>query len=224
MVKIYKDRPLPEHTKLDYQECYAKILLEAYFQKFKKDNLIIRDKPDLCNRGNNIGIEVTDIMSKDKKEALKLWYTMPYIDQEKRPRKIERMEQLGVKYSAGMQIWPAIHYDKGFQSKPFQELYEAIRNKTKKINSGNYTIFQQNELLLFSELMIDGFEYFELMDILKDIINEGKIKFDVIYIVTAGKIYCFDFKNNKCEEIFVFNQEEIGWAARRMVEEAEEND
>ena len=28
MVKIEKDRPLPRHTKLDYDECYAKIVLE----------------------------------------------------------------------------------------------------------------------------------------------------------------------------------------------------
>ena len=67
MVKIYKDKPLPPHTKLDYQECYAKLLLESSFKKFKMDDLIIRDKPDLCNKANDIGIEVTDIMSKDKK-------------------------------------------------------------------------------------------------------------------------------------------------------------
>ena len=31
MAKIEKDRPLPSHTKLDYDECYAKIVLEKFF-------------------------------------------------------------------------------------------------------------------------------------------------------------------------------------------------
>ena len=32
MLKIEKDKPLPSHTRLDYDECYAKIILEKFFQ------------------------------------------------------------------------------------------------------------------------------------------------------------------------------------------------
>lgn len=46
MVKIEKDRPLPRHTKLDYDECYAKIILEKFFPA-KYQNLQISDRPDL---------------------------------------------------------------------------------------------------------------------------------------------------------------------------------
>lgn len=37
MPKIDRDKPLPPHTKLDYYECYAKIVLEKHTK-----NLIIR--------------------------------------------------------------------------------------------------------------------------------------------------------------------------------------
>ena len=58
MAKIEKDRPLPSHTKLDYDECYAKIVLEKFFPD-QYENLQISDKPDLRDISNNIGIEVT---------------------------------------------------------------------------------------------------------------------------------------------------------------------
>ena len=55
MAKIEKDRPLPSHTKLDYDECYAKIVLEKFFPD-QYENLQISDKPDLRDISNNIGI------------------------------------------------------------------------------------------------------------------------------------------------------------------------
>ena len=50
MAKIEKDRPLSSHTKLNYYECYAKIVLEDVFSEQFCD-LIIADKPDLQSSG-----------------------------------------------------------------------------------------------------------------------------------------------------------------------------
>lgn len=55
--KMEKDRPLPKHTKFDYNECYAKIVLEKFFPDEYK-NLHISDRPDLRTEDGNIGIEV----------------------------------------------------------------------------------------------------------------------------------------------------------------------
>ena len=55
-MKIRKNDPLPDHTKLDYYECVAKITLEDLFPDRYQD-LKVLDKPDL--QGKEIGIEVT---------------------------------------------------------------------------------------------------------------------------------------------------------------------
>lgn len=34
MAKIEKGHPLPSHTKLKYDECHAKILLEKFFRRY----------------------------------------------------------------------------------------------------------------------------------------------------------------------------------------------
>ena len=51
-------KPLPNHTKVNYDEVFAKLLLEEIFsEEFK--NLKISDKPDLHDLDSGIGIEVT---------------------------------------------------------------------------------------------------------------------------------------------------------------------
>ena len=46
MAIIEKDKPLPRHTRLDYDECYAKLVLEKFFpDEYKK--LELSDRPDL---------------------------------------------------------------------------------------------------------------------------------------------------------------------------------
>ena len=48
MKKIEKNKPLPCHTRLNYDECYAKIILETFFPELFH-NLEIKDKPDLID-------------------------------------------------------------------------------------------------------------------------------------------------------------------------------
>ena len=82
MAKIEKDRPLPSHTKLDYDECYAKIVLEKFFPD-QYENLQISDKPDLRDISNNIGIEVTSAIPQSEQEAMALACEIPYLEKEK---------------------------------------------------------------------------------------------------------------------------------------------
>ena len=69
---IEEDKPLPEHTKLDYYECYAKIVLEEMFPERFSD-LIIIDKPDLQNEQLDIGVEVTSSVNAKQKEVEALY-------------------------------------------------------------------------------------------------------------------------------------------------------
>lgn len=69
-MKIEKNKPLPEHTKIDYDECYAYLVLSDYFPD-RYRNLGIKDKPDVSclgvKRGKRWGIMI-------KKNLLKNYY------------------------------------------------------------------------------------------------------------------------------------------------------
>lgn len=68
-MKIDKNRPLPEHTKLDYDECCALLVLKELFPD-RYSTLEILDKPDL--QGVNVGVEVTIANIKELGESLPL--------------------------------------------------------------------------------------------------------------------------------------------------------
>lgn len=85
-MKIDPHKPLPSHTKLRYEECYAKEFLEFLYPNKYKD-LAIRDKPDLYDSINDVGIEVVEAENERKKEAVKLWYTMLYVSENKKTTK-----------------------------------------------------------------------------------------------------------------------------------------
>lgn len=96
MAKIEKDCPLPPHTKRDYNECYAKVVLESLYPE-QFNGLVLADKPDLQSPSNNIGIEVTVAEKKETLEAENLYSQLPYTDFSEKQRKIERIRQCGWK-------------------------------------------------------------------------------------------------------------------------------
>ena len=69
-MKIEKDKPLPDHTKLDYDECCALLTLKELFPE-QYSELILDDKPDL--QGREVGIEVTIAGDRKHQEALSNW-------------------------------------------------------------------------------------------------------------------------------------------------------
>lgn len=80
-MKIDKNKPLPEHTKLDYDECCALLVLKELFPD-RYNTLEISDKPDL--QGVNVGVEVTIADDKNHQEALKNWVKAYHCDDEKK--------------------------------------------------------------------------------------------------------------------------------------------
>lgn len=67
-----KKKHSSDHTKYRYDECFAKIVLEEFFPN-KYKNLIIKDKPDLVDESNNIGIEVVNAIPTKIHEAESCW-------------------------------------------------------------------------------------------------------------------------------------------------------
>lgn len=222
MVKIDPNKPLPDHTKLRYEECYAKVFLE-YFYPNEFCNLIIQDKPDLYDCKNDIGIEVVEAEEQRKKEAVKLWYTMPYVSEQEKVKNKDRMKQLGEEYTEGIQVWNrSIIYDRDIDSQPFDVAYNAIKQKLKKLNCGKYKLCKQYELFIYSELMIRKEWHEKMLKRLADISAEYELQYCYIHISTQDSLCSYGIKDNK---FIVFNiekdQKMLAIKARELVEQGE---
>lgn len=222
MVKIDPNKPLPDHTKLRYEECYAKAFLEFYYPN-KYFNLEIQDKPDLYDSINEIGIEVVEAEETRKKEAEKLWYTMPYVSEGKQQKNKERMKQLGEEYMGNIQVWNrSIVYDRDVDSQPFDVVYKVIKQKLNKLNCGKYKLCKQYELFVYSELMIRKEWHEKMLKRLADISAEYELQYCYIHISTQNSLCSYGIKFN---EVTFFNIEEdqrkLATEARKMVEQGE---
>ena len=215
MAKIEKGRPLPSHTKFDYYECYAKIILETTFPK-QFDNLKVKDKPDLQSEEKSIGIEVTIAEEQDSLEAEQLYLQLPYTNSSKRQRKIERIEQCGAKYEHGMLLTSG--------NDNFDLIDKAVTEKIKKLQNTRYTRFNEYHLFVFSSIYADNSMLRDELAFLQNI-QVGKY-FAKIYVSVPGELYCFNFEKTTYERFSIDSNVQMQYAiqARKMVEEGEKDD
>lgn len=225
MRKIDKDKPLPNHTKLKYDECVAKFFLEYFFEE-RYGFLTISDKPDLYSEKNDIGIEVTKAVDPKIKEAEKMWFTIPYLeDEEEKNNHIQRMEKLGVHYiSSDIQVWPVQIYNDGVNSKLHRILYLSLKKKLEKIKSGQYRNCKKYDIFILGE-MKPKFEWLnQLNQKIINISSEIKNKLSRVYLLSQGILQVFDTENRKPTWINTNEQYcNLVCKARKLVEEAEEN-
>ena len=213
-MKIDKDKPLPDHTKLDYDECCAKLILEELFPD-RYQNLLLSDKPDL--QGNDIGIEVTIANDQRMQEALNNWVkACNCSDEKKKSKYTDRMAQLGVEFTGGIQAWP------GFIS-TFDLTRNAIESKIGKLKKGNYVSFTRYELFVFT----DTWYHEDVVEDAKKYIFRKEVSecYETIYVLSEGAdLHVFktgigEYQNIKINSI---DQSDRNIRARRMVEDAEE--
>lgn len=224
MSKIESDKPLPSHTHLDYEECYAKIILESLFPEEYKD-LKIADKPDLENETTKVGIEVTSAISKNHREAVRLWSTIPYVSSKQAERNKERMKQLGVEYQGGVQSWPSESYSASdIEKTPISEVALAFQNKIEKLNSGQYRQLLRYDLFIHSEVWLDSGRAAEMLQILVKK-NVGNLVYTSVFLTTSRDIFRFDLlKGNYFITPYdLYHNKQFAWAmkARQMVEDGE---
>lgn len=65
-------KPILGRTKIDIWECYARYVLQ-FIDSDKYGNLAYSDKPDLIDRAQSLGIEVTASQSQDSRKAESLY-------------------------------------------------------------------------------------------------------------------------------------------------------
>ena len=223
MGKIRENEPLPPHTRLSYDECYAKLILEKFFPN-KYENLQLSDKPDLRDLKHNIGIEVTSAIPKEEQEALNLAAMIPYVDEQAQERRRKRLKKMGYRYTKyGMAHPPeSYRYDGDFNDvnikdtpcKRFLEAYEAA------VQAGYTNI---NDLYVYSEEVIDSWMIPKLIQAVNSI-NVGVKKYRYIYFVTLCEILVFDTEHDECAGIDIAGGRKLdglGEKARKIVEAGE---
>ena len=212
---IDKNKPLPPHTKLDYWECYAKIVLEELLPE-KFTNLMLADKPDLQDNDGCLGVEVTRTENPKQVEAESLYSTLHYKNEKKKVHDIDRIEKLGARVHDGFMM--GIKW-----SDNFGRINNSIKTKCETIAKGDYEPFDEYHLFMFSPIY--AVDYM-LQEELQYLIAEDIVKFySVIYVLVPGGMYCFDLTTN---EYTVFDidsnmQHKQATKARQMVEEGEED-
>ena len=214
MVAIDPNKPLPDHTKLDYSECCTKLILEELFPE-RYGNLALTDKPDL--HGRDVGIEVTIANDPKMQEALKNWIKANTdTDEEKKAHHIARMAQLGVTFTGGIQSWPG-------GTPTFRWVKTAVERKIEKLKNGHYKLFPRYELFVFTDTWFwEGIVYQA-----KEFFFSERVMpwYNTIYVLSEGAdlhIFETDTREYINFQINTYEQTDRNIRARRMVEEGEQ--
>lgn len=181
--KYMWDKPLQKHTKKDYYECYAKIVLEEMFSD-KFNNLKIEDKPDLQSEDNKYGIEVTRAEDKKEIEAEELYSKLSY-------GQCRNVKKVLEKYSHGnIRIENGILFSSGNVS--FDLILKAFKEKVDKLNNGNYKNFRKNHLFVFSDILANEYMLKEALENMQKLqINYNK-NFTEVFVLVPGECYNFN--------------------------------
>ena len=214
MSKIEKNRPLPSHTKLNYDECYAKFVLEYCYPE-RYGALSVLDKPDLQNRCLDIGVEVTTSASENFKAAESVACKLPYLSKDQSEKKCKKLEELHVERHAQVLIHPP-------EPVCFGRTIEVVKTKLEKLNSGSYRQLSTYDLFVYVNLFLDDAKTRqELLDTFVSMCNK-KCNYSFIFIYAIDTLYAFDLCNKQVKR-FELQQQNYDFArkARRMVDDAE---
>lgn len=210
-MKIEKNKPLPSHTKLDYYECLAKLVLESTFPNRYID-LQVLDKPDLQG---NVGIEVTQADSAEYMEIESNMVKAAYCeDEEEKKRYKERMSQLGVPYTEPVQIWP------GYVPS-FDETRKATVKKVNRLKQGGYQYFPTYELFIITNMWFNE----KVVNDAKDFFfsQNGAEGYKTVYVLSQGNyLHVFEIESEEYCMERITDQFVLAEKAREMVEKAEE--
>lgn len=226
MAIIEKDKPLPRHTRLDYDECYAKLVLEKFFPDEYK-NLELSDRPDLRDNARNIGVEVTSAYPSGMQEAHFIGSDIPYRSEKEKKKGIDQLGKLGYEYTQYGMFSSSFSYTWAGNTYPDIEktwcapLINAVRKKLDRLNKGGYADLQQYNLFVQMEPMIDNWMPPKIMERLLALSNREK-RYSVIYVLAVTDLLIFDIASQ------VWTKLETGTKlyglseqARAMVEEGE---
>lgn len=180
-------KPLPEHTTIDYEECYAKLLLEDLFPD-DLINLEIKDKPDLQNQ--NIGIEVTNARDEGQLIAENMYSNLLNDRVRDKEKTIELIEK---EHKCKVTDWCLIGK---LQNDSINLILKSFRMKLRKLNHGGYNIYKSNRLFILSDIYADEKM---LKEVLCEMIQAQTVNekiFQKVYINVPRFLYVFDLEKD----------------------------
>lgn len=226
-MKIDRNQPLPAHTKLKYEECLAKVILEKLFSE-RYGILEIADKPDLRDTQHDIGIEITSAESAKEREADRLWTTTNFMDEStKKERSIDRLSQLGIEYTGGVQLWSAkSSCPSQFDTNPDFYFLKAYHDKVSKLNQGQYAQMREYDLFVHYYWFTWKHEPSTWMPVLLEKMvkeNSNPLQFSYVYLLGFTAIYIWNLVGQSFKVIQKDdNFWHYSWDARELVIQKEE--
>lgn len=205
------------HTKLNFDECFAKVVLEEYYSEIYGD-LQLRDKPDLWDMKNDIGIEVVCAVDEKMNEALMLWAKMPEKTHKQQEGEKKRMLDLGVEYQEGIMSLSSVLYPYDLQKSPLLKVIEVVGNKVDKLNNNLYAKCSRYDLFVVSSIYIQDELLSGLFERIKGVNNKEKT-YSAIYLYGQKKIVEFDFILNRYTTKKDNKQNDLASIAIKMVEQ-----
>lgn len=215
--KDFANKPLPDHTIVDYYECLAKLILEKMFPN-EFENLEILDKPDLQDDKNGIGVEVTIARNKDQEENESLYAKIESGQVRNRDKAIEKINnssKLYAMYVDGILVGISDNDD-------FERIFESFSEKIKKLNDDGYKKYMENYLFVYSDICANQQMLNQAISKMNNIQSKHKIKFQKVFVCVPQYMYILNLENKKGESMDI-KSFQIGLAerARNMVIQCE---
>lgn len=174
-----------------FYENRAKLILMRFFSDVYSDNIICKDKPDLQDKTNSIGIEVTRaFISPIIPEQQSLWKQHKTLRVNKKAE--AEYKKSHISYSCYdnkilvTMFWVSTEY-----------LLESFVTKLKKLNDGLYDHYNYYDLFIYAQELNDEEDMPPLLDRMIMLQANCKIKYRTVYILEKNIIYCYNLKDEK---------------------------
>lgn len=221
----FKDKPLPEHTKINIMECIAQIVLNEMFPNIF-DGLIMDDRPDLQDDLKSIGVEVTEANNQAQKrnEALYVKIMSGEIRNKEKAIEIINESYRPQKFFDGQNwVFEPDRFNDGIlvglpDSDSFKRIINAFCIKLEKLNDGTYKALNKYFLFVHSNIFADENMIRVAIEEMDKIQSSLKRKFDAVYVYVPEYLYICDLIA-KTGEIISISDKQYGWgkAAREIV-------
>lgn len=227
--KDFENKPLLGHTKVDYYECLAKLILEKLFLN-EFGSLEILDKPDLQDDKNSIGVEVTRAIDKEQEKKESLYAK---IESRKRQNGDGTIEKINNSYKSrsvyvnGEEIREPNRYNDGIlvgipDSDDFNRIFERFSDKIKKLNDDGYKKYIKNYLFVYSDILANQQMINQAISKMNTIQSKYKLWFQKVFVNVPHYIYILNLESKKGESMDIKSvQVELAERARNMVIQGE---
>lgn len=188
---IDPNKPLPPALSKEWEETFAKLILEHYFPKTFSGLSTSGECPDLRNVDAGVGVEVTNAESEEARNLDSI-YSRDYIhgDDSEKQRALKKIQKLHGKVNDACLCHP-------IRDRSLAGIYKAVKRKTEKLNR-NYEVFAKNYLFIFTVELLDNEELPGMLRKIVDSADSQKEHFVGVFVRCLGDCLLeFDLEHMK---------------------------